>query len=280
LITANPRPNAMMDAVPSMQPDTVSTMALTPCCDADTVPLSLQQQLQRDFGIQALTAPCDWHLSWQQDALVLRHPELRKQHDILVDFASGAATYRRKFGGGTSEGIAKAVGLHKTKQLRVLDATAGLGRDAFVLAALGAHVIMVERNPLVAALLQDGLRRAALDVELAAWLPERMQLWPMTSLAAMAQATAQAIAIDVVFLDPMFPPREKSALVKKEMRAFHQVVGEDLDADALLAPALALAGKRVVVKRPGYADDLAGRAPTLRVMGKNNRFDVYVNAAI
>jgi len=280
LIAVDPCPNATTDALPSAQTDAVSTMALTPCCDADTVPLSLQQQLQHDFGIQALPTPRDWHLSWQQDALVLRHPELRKQHDILVDFASGAATYRRKFGGGKSEGIAKAVGLHKTKQLRVLDATAGLGRDAFVLAALGAHVIMVERNPLVAALLQDGLRRAALDVELATWLPERMQLWPMTSLAAMAQATAQAIAFDVVFLDPMFPPREKSALVKKEMRAFHEVVGEDLDADALLAPALALAGKRVVVKRPGYADDLAGRAPTLRVVGKNNRFDVYVNAAI
>ncbi len=280
MIASDPRQNTALDTVPHTQSDAVATMAFVPCCDAETVPLQLQQQLQHDFGIQALATPSDWHLSWQQDALVLRHPELRKQHDILVDFASGAATYRRKFGGGKSEGIAKAVGLHKTKHVRVLDATAGLGRDAFVLAALGATVIMVERNPMVAALLQDGLRRAALDVELATWLPERMQLWPMTSLAAMAHASAQAIAIDVVFLDPMFPPREKSALVKKEMRAFHEVVGEDLDADTLLAPALALASKRVVVKRPGYADDLAGQVPTMRVTGKNNRFDVYVNAAM
>jgi 16S rRNA (guanine1516-N2)-methyltransferase len=82
----------------------------------------------------------------------------------------------------------------------------------------------------------------------------------------------------VVFLDPMFPPREKSALVKKEMRAFHDVVGADDDADALLAPALALAKHRVVVKRPGYAEFLAGKKPTMSIEGKNNRFDVYVNA--
>jgi len=90
----------------------------------------------------------------------------------------------------------------------------------------------------------------------------------------------QQPAVDVVYLDPMFPPRDKSALVKKEMRAFHDVVGSDDDADALLAPALKLAQKRVVVKRPGYAGFLAGVAPTMAVTGKNNRFDVYINAAI
>jgi 16S rRNA (guanine1516-N2)-methyltransferase len=157
----------------------------------------------------------------------------------------------------------------------VLDATAGLGRDAFVLASLGASVTLVERNPVVAALLFDGLRRAAANPQLAA-VAARMQLQHCPAW----QALATHAPVDVVFLDPMFPAREKTAQVKKEMRAFHEVVGSDDDASSLLAPALQLAKKRVVVKRPGYAAFLAGQAPTMSVTGKNNRFDVYVNAAI
>lgn len=226
------------------------------------------------FALVESDEPQGWFLTLQDGALVLRNAEMPKQGDILVDFASGASTYRRKFGGGKGEGIAKAVGLGKKPQLRVIDATAGLGRDAFVLASLGAHVTLVERNPAVAALLADGLRRAALDAQTADWLPARMQLVHLSAL----QALSTLPPADVVFLDPMFPPREKSALVKKEMRAFHDVVGADEDADALLAPALALATHRVVVKRPGYAGFLAGQKPTMSIEGKNNRFDVYVNA--
>ncbi len=234
------------------------------------------EQICQQFGFMRLSSPQGWHLTREQDVLVLRNADLPKQGDIMVDFASGAATYRRKFGGGKSEGIAKAVGLHKKADLQVIDATAGLGRDAFVLASLGASVTLVERNPLVAALLQDGLRRAATDPLLAEWLPSRMQLVH----ASAHQALQQLPAPDVVFLDPMFPAREKSAAVKKEMAAFHHVVGSDEDADALLPLALALAKKRVVVKRPGYADFLNQQTPSMSITGKNNRFDVYVLAAI
>ncbi len=231
--------------------------------------------LCRQFGLTLTEQAAGWHLAWHNDALVLRHTGLPKQGDILVDFASGAASYRRLHGGGKAEAIAKAVGLHKKRDLTVLDATAGLGRDAFVLASLGATVTMVERNPAVAALLYDGLRRGALITELG-WLSQRMQLLHSTALDALQQQAP----VDVVYLDPMFPPRDKSALVKKEMRAFHEVVGSDTDAAALLAPALKLAQKRVVVKRPGYAEYLAGQAPAMSVSGKNNRFDVYINAAL
>ena len=226
------------------------------------------------FALGETDTAQSWYLTLQDGALVLRNADLPKQGDILVDFASGAATHRRKFGGGKAEGIAKAVGLNKKPGLSVIDATAGLGRDAFVLASLGAMVTLVERNPLVAALLADGLRRGARDPQTADWLPQRMQLVHLPALEALCSLPAP----DVVFLDPMFPPREKSALVKKEMRAFHDVVGADDDADALLAPALALAKHRVVVKRPGYAEFLAGKKPTMSIEGKNNRFDVYVNA--
>lgn len=234
------------------------------------------EELVQQFGLPRLSTPQGWHLAREADALVLRHADMPKQGDIIVDFASGAATYRRKFGGGKSEGIAKAVGLHKKAGLQVIDATAGLGRDAFVLASLGATVTLVERNPAVVALLQDGLRRAALDPALADWLPQRMQLVHATA----HQALQQLPAPDVVFLDPMFPAREKSAAVKKEMAAFHQVVGTDDDADALLPLALQLAQKRVVVKRPGYAEFLNQQQPSMSIEGKNNRFDVYVIASL
>ncbi len=241
-----------------------------PTADAAYTELLCQQ-----FGLTLATAASGWHLAWQNEALVLRHSDLPKQSDILVDFASGAASYRRVHGGAKNEAIAKACGLHKKRDLTVLDATAGLGRDAFVLASLGAKVTMVERNPVVAALLFDGLRRGGAITELS-WLDERMQLVHSSAQDALGQQAA----VDVVYLDPMFPPREKSALVKKEMRAFHDVVGSDEDADALLAPALKLAQKRVVVKRPGYAEFLALQTPSMSVTGKNNRFDVYINAAI
>lgn len=232
-------------------------------------------QLCQLFGLQKVTEVQGWHLAWQDLALVLRHTDLPKQGDILVDFASGAANYRRQFGGGKDEAIAKACGLNKKRQLHIVDATAGLGRDALVLANLGARVTLVERNPLVAALLHDGLRRATLEPSTTE-LASRMQLHFLPAQAALAELPMA----DVVYLDPMFPPREKSALVKKEMRAFHDVVGSDLDADSLLAPALKLAKYRVVVKRPGYAEVLANTVPQLVVKGKNNRFDVYIKQAI
>ena len=251
-------------------------MSSTCYFDQPDFPAELAQCLQQQFGLTATTAPVGWYLCWTGEALVLRSTELSKQGDILVDFASGAATHRRKFGGGKSEAIAKAVGLTKKPGLTVVDATAGLGRDALVLASLGAKVTLVERQPAVAALLADGLRRAALDPELADWLPERMQL----VFAASQQALTELPSPDVVYLDPMFPAREKSALVKKEMKAFHQVVGSDEDADALFPLAWQLASKRVVVKRPGYAEFLAGQKPSMQIEGKNNRFDVYVKAAL
>lgn len=115
----------------------------------------------------------------------------------------------------------------------MVDATAGLGRDAFVLAALGCQVQMLERNPVVAALLDDGLRRGYLDAEIGPWLRERLTLLHASSLTALVAIEPRP---EVVYLDPMYPHRQKSALVKKEMRVFQSLVGADNDADGLLAP--------------------------------------------
>ncbi|MGJ8692656.1 MAG: class I SAM-dependent methyltransferase [Thalassotalea sp.] len=194
---------------------------------------------------------------------------------IKVDFVEGAAAHRRKFGGGRGQDIAKAVGLKHGFTPTVLDATAGLGRDAFVLASLGCQVTMLERMPVVAALLKDGLERAELNSEVNE-ITGQMSLIHASSIAAI---TGQAQP-DVIYLDPMYPHKGKSALVKKEMRVFQTLVGEDNDADALLDPALASAKYRVVVKRPSYAEPLAGKKPSMSINMKKNRFDVYVNQAI
>lgn len=223
-----------------------------------------------------------WQLEHDENAMMAlvmtpERLELRKRDEpklggIYVDFVSGAMAHRRRFGGGRGEAVAKAVGIKGNYLPDVVDATAGLGRDAFVLAALGCRVRMLERHPVVAALLDDGLSRGYRDAEIGGWLRDRLTLLHASSLAALATLQPKP---DVVYLDPMYPHRQKSAMVKKEMRVFQTLVGADDDADGLLEPARRLAKKRIVVKRPDYAPPLAGIATQSAVETKSHRFDIY-----
>ncbi len=198
---------------------------------------------------------------------------------VYVDFIGGTVGHRHKFGGGRGQTIAKAVGLKGGHNPTVVDATAGLGRDAFVLASLGCTVTMVERSAVVAALLADGLERAAADSEIGGWIAERMQLVHADAIEWMKQLPEEAFP-EVVYLDPMFPHKQKSALVKKEMRLFQKLLGFDERSGELLEAALRIASKRVVVKRPDYAPFLDEKKPTMQIKGKKHRFDVYVKAAM
>lgn len=204
--------------------------------------------------------------------LELRKLDEPKLGGVAVDFVQGAMAHRRKFGGGRSEAVAKAVGIKGNYLPEVVDATAGLGRDAFVLASLGCKVRMVERHPVVAALLEDGLRRAYADTEIGGWLRQRLTLIYGVSQQALTDITPRP---DVVYLDPMYPHRQKTALVKKEMRLFQSLVGADTDADDLLKPARWLAKRRIVVKRPDYAPPLDGVVTSSAVVTKSHRFDIY-----
>lgn len=252
----------------------------------ENIPVTVAADAQEHVIVRAQQCARQWGLPYQAQVssglvllqqpehLVLRQLDEPKVGEVLVDFASDALTFRRLQGRGKKEAIARAVGLKGQASLRVLDATAGLGRDAFVLANLGCYVDMIERSPVVAALLEDGLKRAAQDAELSSWLPERMQLFHGVAVELLARW--QGKQPDVVYLDPMFPHRKKTALVKKEMRLFQQLLGPDADADKLLEPALNLALKRVVVKRPSGAPYLYGQKPDIEYTGKANRFDVYL----
>ncbi len=205
--------------------------------------------------------------------LALHDAAAPREKPLYVDFAAGALGYRQRAGFRRDELLPRAAGLKGARLPSILDATAGLGRDAFLLASLGCEVELCERHPVVLALLEDGLRRGRLDPTLAP-IMGRMHLQPgdaATRLDAEARLT-----FDVIVLDPMFPEREKSAQVKKPMRLFHALVGADGDAKALLELALMRARRRVVVKRPRHAEPLGGLPPSLSLEGRAVRFDLYL----
>jgi 16S rRNA (guanine1516-N2)-methyltransferase len=197
---------------------------------------------------------------------------------ISVNFAQGKNAHRRLYGGGLGQSIAKAVGLSDRRDLQVVDATAGLGADAFVLASLGARVTLIERHPFVSLLLSDGLQRGLVDASIQPII-ERMH-GKFGDALIWLESILEPSEVDVVYLDPMFPESRKKAQVKREMQVFRHFVGQDLDADSLLAAALSVAKYRVVVKRPRHAPDLAQKAPTYRIEGKSNRFDIYVKQTL
>ena len=193
---------------------------------------------------------------------------------IDVDFVGGRAGYRRRAAEGRKQPLARAVGLNHGAHPFVLDATGGLGRDAFVLATLGCRVHILERSPIVAALLQDGLTRARADAGTAP-IAERMTLTHADARAYLP-TLSDAQRPDVIYLDPMYPHRDKSALVKKEMRVLRALLGDDPDAMELPAAARHCAKQRVVVKRPRRAPLLSELQPSMCIEDENTRFDVYL----
>ncbi len=209
------------------------------------------------------------------ERLELRLVKPKGREKIVVDFEKGSIGYRRLKGGGYHQLIAKALGLKsgKPKPL-VLDATAGFGQDAFILASLGCQVMLIERSPVIAELLLDGLLRAKKNPELSEII-RRMEVKVVDACQWLTQHTFTEKP-DIIYLDPMFPKREKSALVKIEMRVLADIVGRDEDADQLLSLARSAASTRVVVKRPQKAEPLAFQNPNFVVSGRKNRYDVYL----
>lgn len=235
----------------------------------------LQQPLKLDIDIASLDSS-DFVVVFDENGVSLQQTGRKAPGPIRAEFAEGSVDHRRKFGGGKGQMIAKAVGVKAGVYPKVLDATAGLGKDAFVLATLGCHVQMLERSPVVHALLQDGLTRARSDFDdpELAQIIARIELLGADSQDYLAQIS-DADKPDVIYLDPMFPDRQKAADVKKEMAAFHHVVGKDEDADLLLEKALAKANYRVVVKRPRKAAFIANKTPSYQLEGKSSRYDIY-----
>ena len=166
----------------------------------------------------------------------------------------------------------RAVKIKGVPEPIVVDATAGLGEDSFLLAAAGCRVLLFEYDPVIFALLSDALERAKRDPETAP-IVSRMTLFPGDSIPALPTLTPHP---DVVLLDPMFPERTKSALVKKKFQLLHQLERPCENERALFDAALAAHPKRIVIKRPAKGPYLAGVKPSYSLSGSAVRFDCVV----
>ena len=153
-----------------------------------------------------------------------------------------------------------------------VDCTAGLGEDSLLLAAAGFRVTLFERDETICALLADAMARASADPQLAEAVG-RMTLVGGDSIAGLAEL---GFAPDVVYLDPMFPPRTKSAAVKKKFQLLHHLEQPCEEEEALVAAALAAGPRKVVIKRPAKGPQLAGMKPSYSIDGKAVRYDVLV----
>ncbi len=202
------------------------------------------------------------------EGLALGWSDMPARHMLRADFSRLLPRLRPQFLQG--ELLLRAARIRRrTADLRAVDATAGLGEDALLLAAAGFAVLLFERNPIIAALLEDGLRRAERQPALAG-ICARMQCCPGDSVELLQGLEQQP---DVVLLDPMFPLRRKRAEIKKKFQLLQLVERPCVDEAALLQAALAACPRKVVIKRPLQGPPLAGITPSYSLKGKAIRFD-------
>lgn len=250
-------------------------IAVTTSCDSM---LAKAENLARQLNL-----PCvDFYhsdyaflLTVTPERLELREKSVKNsKKPIYVDFLAPNLIYRIKHGGGNKQLLARAIGIKNGIRPTVLDATAGLGVDAFVLASLGCEIVLLERSPIIGTLLQDGLDRFRKQSQ---FKTIKMDLHILQAIDYFDKILhAKIKKPDIIYLDPMYPERKKAALGKKSMRILHELVGTDEDAAEVLALALQCAKKRVVVKRPSYAASLGLLKPDLVFsLGGSCRHDVY-----
>ena len=173
----------------------------------------------------------------------------RLQHEMLVKAASSEKEGRK-----------------------AIDATAGMGEDAFLLAAQGYEVTLYEQNPVVAALLKDAIRRAKKN-QILKDIAGRMKVVEADSVECMSKLLDP---VDVIYLDPMFPARQKSSLINKKLQLIQKLEPPCSEETDLFDAALKVGPSRIIVKRPLKSEYLAGREPSYTLKGKAIRYDCYV----
>ena len=191
---------------------------------------------------------------------------------LKCSFIEGAILHRLKYGKGRGQNLAKAVGMKSNKNRTIVDATAGLGYDSFILASLGANVTLIERSEKIHKLLQEGINEAKEYGGHISSIVNRMDL-----IFGDSKIIIPKLSPEVILVDTMYNERKKSALVKNNMRLVREIVGSDLDQIELIKIALECAKNRVVVKQPRYAEpnDEIGKY-SHQILGKSVRYDVYM----
>lgn len=196
-----------------------------------------------------------------------------KIHPLSVDFLSGPAYYRFIHDRRINQPLARAAGIKRGYRPSLLDGTAGFGEDGFVLASLGCMVTMIERSPVIWALLADAISRSRENKAIETIFDRQVTLKLADTIDYLSST---ADIYDTVFLDPMYPSTPGSPLNKQKMRTLRELVGDDRDGSKLLTAALQGARKRVAVKRPIRATPLDDRKPSFTITAKSSRYDVYL----
>lgn len=214
----------------------------------------------------------NFRLFRKDNVLYLQSIQNKNWLPFFIDFSSNEII-RRKNQMNNSQEISKAVGIKKDFKPKILDTTAGQGRDSFLLASLGCEITMLERNSVIFLLLNNAIENAKNNAELVE-IANRMTLINQDSIEFLKNNKEY---FDVIYIDPMFPKSNKSRLVKKDMQIFREIVGDDLDSTELLKYALQQNTKRVVVKRMMNSPFINDLKPNFQIKGKTTRFDVYTS---
>ena len=193
---------------------------------------------------------------------------------LKCSFIEGPILHRLKYGRGRGQNLAKAVGMKFNKNRNIIDATAGLGYDSFILASIGAKVTLIERSQKMYELLQNGIDEGISFGGEIEKIINRMELVFGDSKDILPKLTPEVIMIDTMYKD-----RKKTALVKNNMRLVRDIVGPDSDYIDLLKVALNCATNRVVLKQPRYAEPIKEiRKCSHQILGKTIRYDVFMTS--
>ena len=191
---------------------------------------------------------------------------------LKCSFIEGPILHRLKYGKGRGQNLAKAVGMKFNKNRNIIDATAGLGYDSFILASLGAKVTLIERSQKMHELLQNGINEGISFGGEIEKIINRMELLFGDSKDILPKLTPE-----VIMIDTMYKERKKTALVKNNMRLVREIVGPDTDYIELLEVALNCAKNRVVLKQPRYAEPIKDiKKCSHQIIGKTIRYDIFI----
>ena len=191
---------------------------------------------------------------------------------LKCSFIEGPILHRLKYGKGRGQNLAKAVGMKFNKNRNIIDATAGLGYDSFILASLGAKVTLIERSEKMYKILQNGINEGLSFGGEIKNIINRMDL-----LFGDSKKILPKLSPEVIMIDTMYKDRKKTALVKNNMRLVREIVGPDSDYIELLKVALNCAKNRVVLKQPRYADPIDDiRKCSHQILGKTIRYDIFM----
>ena len=214
-------------------------------------------------------SPWQFYLGYRDGALKLLDAASLKKGGLMVEIEPRPGE-QASYPAPKKDLLAQAVG---KKTQTIIDATCGWAQDSLALFRMGYQVSCIERSPVMAALIRDGLQRLAQKD----WVQNRqLQVPELMAGNAIDLLAALPETPDCIYLDPMFPPkRKKSAATRKSMSVLRDILGDDVDKQQLFQAAMQVAGKRVVVKGPDDAEPLGGQ-PSLSFTSKLLRYDVYL----